>query len=61
MISSPRDIILEYTRVGNVTRVTAVDSQSGTEVVFQAPNYASPSEIQKLAVNKLRYVMARQK
>ena len=52
-----REIIMEQVRIGQVVRVTAVDVATGTEVVFQAPTYASPASLQKLAVQKLQYVM----
>jgi hypothetical protein len=38
-------------------RVAAVDVATGTEVVFQAPTTASRASIERLAANKLRYVM----
>lgn len=58
---SHREIILECAKVGNFLRVTAVDALTGTEVVFQAPSYASQTEIRNLAVNKLTYVMRTKK
>jgi predicted acylesterase/phospholipase RssA len=60
-MSQPREVIFEYTRIGNSIRVTAVDAETGTEVVFQAPTGTPTSDLQKMAVNKLKYVMGKQK
>ena len=51
------EILIEYKRIGNIMRVSAVDAETGTEVTFQAPANAHPSDLQRLAVNKLKYVM----
>ena len=51
------EIIIEIQRIRAILRVAAVDVATGTEVVFQAPASASRIAINRLAVNKLRYVM----
>ncbi len=51
------EILLETRRIGVFLRVTAIDVDSGTEVVFQAPSYSSKDALLRLASNKLRYVM----
>jgi hypothetical protein len=38
-------------------RVAAVDVATGTEVTFQAPISANRASINRLAADKLRYVM----
>jgi hypothetical protein len=53
----PDEIIIEIQRIGAILRVAAVDVATGTEVVFQAPASASRASIDRLAANKLRYVM----
>jgi hypothetical protein len=53
------EILIETVRIGATLRVTAIDAASGTEVVFQAPAATPRSEIQRLAANKLHYVMTR--
>ena len=53
----PDEIIIEIQRIGASLRVAAVDVATGTEVVFQAPASASRLAIQRLAADKLRYVM----
>ena len=51
------EIIIETQRIGAILRVAAVDVATGTEVVFQPPATASRASIERLAANKLRYVM----
>ena len=51
------EILMETRRIGVCLRVTAIDVDSGTEVVFQAPAYSSKAALNRLAANKLRYVM----
>ena len=53
----PDEIIIEIQRIGAILRVAAVDVATGTEVVFQAPASASRLAIQRLAADKLRYVL----
>ncbi len=57
MPEQSREVIIEYVQVGNTVRVTAVDAQTGTEVVFQAPANSSQLALQRMAVQKLKYVM----
>ena len=54
------EVIFEYLQVGNSMRVTAIDSATGMEIVFQAPINTNPSDLQKLALKKLEYVMKKQ-
>ncbi len=56
-----REVIFEYTQIKNSMRVTAVDAETGTEIVFQAPANATRAEMQSIAVRKLKYVMDKQK
>lgn len=51
------EILLEIRRIGTTLRVSAVDAESGTEVVFQAPSSTNHAALHKLAVSKLQYVM----
>lgn len=55
----PRGIILEITHVGNAQKVTAIDPVTLTEVVFQAPINAPRAQVEKLAVQKLEYVLGK--
>ena len=53
----PDEIIIEIQRIGAILRVAAVDVATGTEVIFQAPATASRLAIDRLAADKLRYVL----
>ena len=55
------EVILEYTHVGNSVRVTAVDAATGTEATIQVPAGLSQSDMQKAALRKLEYVLAKKK
>ncbi|MGO4870571.1 MAG: DUF6898 family protein [Roseiarcus sp.] len=55
----PDEIIIETQRIGAILRVAAVDVATGTEVTFQAPASASRASINRLAANKLRYVLGK--
>ena len=55
----PGEIIIEIQRIGAILRVAAVDVATGTEVTFQAPISATRASINRLAANKLRYVMTK--
>ena len=52
------EVLFEYVRVGAQMRVSAIDSATGTEVVIVAPANAPRSQIQQVALAKLRRKMA---
>jgi hypothetical protein len=49
-----REVLFEFTAVGAVTKVAAIDAETGTEVVVMGPTHASRADLQKLALAKLR-------
>jgi len=51
------EILIEIQQVGSSLRVSALDPESGAEVVFQAPASSRKEDLRKLAVNKLNYVL----
>ena len=53
------EVLLEFTRIGNAIKVCAVDPRTRTEVVIQGPATAGEAELRRTAINKLRYVMRR--
>ena len=57
--SKNREILIEYVQIGHSFRVTAVDADSGTEVVFQAPVNTSRKEMERIAVSKMKYVLSK--
>ncbi|MFA5040336.1 MAG: hypothetical protein WC464_01705 [Bdellovibrionales bacterium] len=54
------EIIFEIQRIGAIVRVSAIEAENGTEVVFQAPATTSNEDLKRLATNKLKYVLKRQ-
>ena len=54
----PREVLFEYVRVGGQLRVSAIDPDSGVEVVIIAPLTAPRSQVQQIALAKLRRKLA---
>ena len=52
------EILLEFVRVGVQLRVSAIDAKTGVEVVIVAPANAPRSQIEKVAVAKLKRKLA---
>ncbi|MEQ9145018.1 MAG: hypothetical protein RLO08_11750 [Parvibaculaceae bacterium] len=52
-----RAVYFEFFPVGDSIKVSAVDSETGTEVSITGPVRAPRSELERIALNKLRYVM----
>jgi len=55
-----REIIFEFTPIGASVKVTAVDVSSGLEVSVVAPSSAARTELERVALQKLRYMLGRQ-
>ncbi|MGE3770913.1 MAG: hypothetical protein AB7G06_08200 [Bdellovibrionales bacterium] len=60
-MSGKAEAIIEFTRVGSVVRVTAVDAATGIEAVIQGPASAGEGLLREAALKKLSYLLARQK
>ena len=60
-MSTERDIIFEFVRVGASVKVTAVDTLSGVEAVIVGDPAAGEATLKRLARQKLDYVVARRK
>lgn len=52
-----REVIFEFRPVGNVMRVSAMDTETMTEVVIQCPAGAGEAVFKKNALMKLDYVL----
>ncbi len=52
------EVLLEFIRVGTQMRVSAIDPKTGTEVVIIAPVNAPRSQMQKVAIAKLKRKLA---
>jgi hypothetical protein len=56
---TPREVLFEFTVIGTVVKVAAIDATSGIEVSVMAPAHASRPDLQKLALAKLKTRLAR--
>jgi hypothetical protein len=52
-----REILFEFISMGNLVKVVAVDSKTGTEIVIQGPINAGQAALQRLAMQKMKYVL----
>lgn len=55
-----RDVLFEFTVIGSVVRVCAIDSVTGIEVVTMGPAGASRADLQQLALAKLKARLVRE-
>ncbi|HWV51291.1 DUF6898 family protein [Pseudorhodoplanes sp.] len=53
-MSEHREVLFEFTAVGSVMKVAAIDAETGVEVTVMGPVHASRADLQKLALAKLR-------
>ena len=49
-----RDVYFEFIAVGSTMRVSAIDSVTGTEVVVMGPVNAAKADLERLALQKLK-------
>jgi hypothetical protein len=56
-----RDVFFEFIVIGATVKVTAIDSETATEVSIMGPANAAKSDLQKLALRKLKARLAREK
>jgi hypothetical protein len=57
MIGKEREVIFEFRPVGNIMRVTAMDTTTMTEVIIQCPASAGEAVFKKNALMRLEYVL----
>lgn len=53
-MTESREVLFEFTAVGAVMKVSAIDAATGVEVMVMGPVHASRTDLQKLALAKLR-------
>jgi hypothetical protein len=56
----PGDVLFEFTPVGAVVKVTAIDADTGIEVTVMGPVSAARSDLERLALQKLRLRLAKE-
>jgi hypothetical protein len=56
-----QEYLLEFHRIGNSVKVTAIDPVTGREAAIVGPANAGKAYLSRTAVRKLQYVMNRDK
>ena len=57
--AEPLDVYFEFTAIGTTVKVVAIDAASGTEVSVMGPANAAQSDLERLALSKLRARLAK--
>jgi hypothetical protein len=52
-----REVLFEFKRVGNSVKVSAMDTETLTEVTMVGPVGASEAQLKTLALRKLKYML----
>lgn len=52
-----REVIIEYNPVGNLVKVSAMDTATLTEISIQGPANAGEEILKRNALNRLKYVL----
>jgi len=55
----PREVYFEFTRLGGTVKVIAIDAATGIEVTVMGPANAAQSDLQRLALGKLKLRLSR--
>ena len=50
----PRDVYFEFTAIGAVVKVVAIDAATGIEVSVMGPAGAAQGDLERLAIAKLK-------
>jgi hypothetical protein len=59
-MSSGREVLFEFQRVGNAVKVCALDVQTQVEISIVGDSRAPQAHLKAVALRKLLYVLARQ-
>lgn len=59
--SGSGEYLIEFVQIGASVKVSAVDPVSGREVSIVGPASATRAQLTRVAVNKLKYVLAKDK
>jgi Domain of unknown function (DUF6898) len=54
-----REVYFEFTAIGGSVKVVAIDATTGTEVTVIGPANAAQSDLQRLALGKLKLKLAK--
>lgn len=59
--NADKDFLIEFVRIGNSVKVSAIDPATGIEASITGPANSSDAQLSGNAIAKLRYVLARKK
>ena len=57
--ADPGEVYFEFTAIGGSAKVVAIDAATGTEVTVIGPAHAAQSDLQRLALGKLKAKLAK--
>jgi tRNA nucleotidyltransferase (CCA-adding enzyme) len=57
--STSREVYFEFVVIGATVKVSAIDADSGIEVVIMGPRSTSRAELERIALQKLRRAIDR--
>jgi hypothetical protein len=60
-VDEPREVYFEFTAIGAVVKVAAIDATTGVEVSVMGPASAAQSDLEQLALAKLKARLARER
>jgi hypothetical protein len=60
MAEGAREVYFEHIAIGNAVKVTAIDSVTAVEVSIMGPASATQSDLEQLALRKLKARLARE-
>ncbi len=52
-----REVIIEYAKIGQIVKVSAMDSATLTEISIQGPASAGEETLKRNAIKRLEYVL----
>ena len=55
-----REVYFEFTRIGNIVKITAIDSATATEVSVMGPANVAQSDLERVALRKLKARLKRE-
>ena len=60
-MNDKREAFLEFTQIGSIVKVTAIDAETGIEAVIQGPASAGQGQLRDTALRKLQYLLDKQR
>ncbi|MDG3441519.1 DUF6898 family protein [Nitrospirillum amazonense] len=61
MMAGNDEVYVEYHRIGQIVKATAIDANTGVEVSIQGPANLPQEHLRRVVVAKLRYVLAKRR